>query len=206
MKTFLLLAALLATGSAWAQSTNEAIPDYTASIVAPVSSTAGWTFEATANLIANGLGCFTNVFTQNSGASSVEVGLWDQGGSLLASAAITPGSTLVNESLYETINPVYLSPGQVYYMGLFFPPDGNLNLDAALSGSFTATPDISVRGTALAASGGALLFPDEMQPPDGAIYAGPNLQYQEGVPEPASGMILLLGGLLLMARRGKQRL
>ena len=203
----LLVIALLASAAgAWAQGTAEAIPDYTASVVGPVNSTAGWTFEATANLTATELGCFTNVFAKNTDVTTVQVGLWAPDGSLLASSTVTPASTLVNESLYEAITPVVLSPGLVYHIGVFFPPDGNLSLDAALSGSYSNSPDISVRGTALAGPGAGFVSPVEMTPLDGAIYAGPNFQFQEGgVPEPASGLLLGFGALLLIVRRVTRR-
>ena len=203
MKILLLIAALAAAGSAWAQGTSEAIPDYTQSAVAPPqSATAGWTFEATTNLMALDLGCFTNVFLGNP-VTDVKVGLWASDGTLLASTDITPASTLFGHSFYEAINPVALSPGEIYHVGVFAPPDGILSLDPSIFGDFSTTPDISVRGTAVAVAGFA--FPVETQPLDGAIYADPNFRYQEGVPEPSSGLLLSLGGLLLVARRGYQR-
>jgi hypothetical protein len=205
MKNLLLIAALAASYSAWAQGGLEAIPSYNQSAIAPpLSSTAGWTFETTTNLIALDLGCFTNVFLNNPSATKVEVGLWAQDGSLLASTDVTPASTPLNHSLYEAITPVFLSPGLIYYLGVFSPPDGSLVLDASVAGDFSTTPDISVRGTALGVAG--FTFPVETQPLDGAIYAGPNFQYQEGVPEPACGLLLCFGGLLLVARRWGQPL
>lgn len=199
MKILLLIAALAAACSAWAQGNSEAIPDYNQSAVAPPqSATAGWTFEATANLMALDLGCFTNVFLNNP-VTDIKVGLWGADGSLLASTDITPASTLSGHSLYQAINPVALNPGQVYAIGVFAPPNGGLILDASIVGDFSTSPDISVVGTALAQAGFA--FPVQSQPPDGAIYAGPNFQFQEGVPEPSSALLLCLGGLLLAARR-----
>jgi hypothetical protein len=205
MKILPFIAALAITCSPWAQGASEAILDYTQSAIAPVSSTAGWTFETTANLMALDLGCFTNVFFGNPSVTDVEVGLWASDGSLLASAIIDQNSsTLFGHSLYAAITPLLLSPGEIYHLGIFALPGGNLYLDAATAGDFSPSPDISIRGTALAADGFA--FPVETQPLDGAIYAGPNLLYEGGVPEPSCGLLLCLGGLLLVARRRDQRL
>ena len=205
MKILPLIAALAMTCNAWAQGTSEAIPDYTQSAIAPVSSTAGWTFETTTNLLVLDLGCFTNVFLGNPSLTDVEVGLWAPDRSLLASTIISQNtSTAFDHALYGAITPVLLSPGQIYHIGVFALPSGNLFLDAAIAGDFSSTPDISVRGTALAVAGFA--FPVETQPPDGAIYAGPNFRYREGVPEPSSALLLCLGGWLLLARRRDQRL
>jgi len=200
MKILLLIAALVAACSAWGQGTSEAIPDYNQSaVVPPQSATAGWTFEATADLMALDLGCFTNVFLNNP-VTDIKVGLWGANGSLLASTDITPASTLFGHSFYTAIKPVTLNPGQVYYVGIFAPPNGSLVLDASVAGDFVTTPDISVRGTALSTTAG-FAFPLETQPPDGAIYAGPNFQFREGVPEPSAGLVLCVGGLLLVSRR-----
>ena len=208
-KILLLIAALAAACRAWGQGTSEAIPDYNQSVVAlPQSATAGWTFEATTNLMALDLGCFTNVFLNNP-VTDVRVGLWAPDGSLLASTDVTPASTLFGHSLYAAINPVALSPGQIYHVGIFAPPNGSLTLDASVAGDFSTTPDISVRGTALSTAAGFAFPVEVLDPsagtPDGAIYAGPNFRYQEGVPEPSAGLLLCLGGLLLVARRRAQR-
>jgi hypothetical protein len=206
MKKLLFLAALVAACSAQAQGTSEALQDYSAIGITPATSTAGWTFETTANLTATELGCFANVFANNSAATSVEVGLWAPDGTLLASTFINPGSAPFGLSLYEPIDPVFLYTGNVYHIGLFFPPDGNsYSLDASIFGSYTVAPDITVLGTALATATDKLSFPVAAVPPDKAIYAGANFQYQQGVPEPAAGLMLFLGGLLFVIRRGAWR-
>jgi hypothetical protein len=206
MKFLLSIAVLAAAGYASAQGTFEAIPDYAQDAIAPVSGTAGWTFETTTDVTATDLGCFANVFAKNLNLATVEVGLWAPGGALLASTFISPGSsTLFDNSLYGAITPVLLSPGQIYQVGIFALPDGNLSLDVSLGGSFTNTPDITVRGTALGNTG-TFAPPTEAAPVDGAIYAGANFRYVEGgVPEPSSGLLLCLGGLVLAAVRGNKR-
>jgi hypothetical protein len=206
MKLLLAIAVLAAAGSGWAQGTFEAISDYTQDAVAPINGTAGWTFQPSADLTVTDLGCFANVFSKNLNLTSVEVGLWAPGGTLLTSTFISPGSsTLFDNTLYGAITPVLLSPGQIYEVGIFALPGGNLSLDASLGGSFLIGPGITVRGTALVNTG-TFARPIEAQPIDGAIYAGPNLRYQEGgVPEPSSGLLLSLGALLLAAVRARKQ-
>ena len=85
-----------------------------------LAATAGWTFQTTNAFTVTELGCFANVFEDNPGVTSVQVGLWDDSGSLLASNSITPASTLFDQTRYESITPVSLSPGQVYHLGVYY--------------------------------------------------------------------------------------
>lgn len=201
MKSLLSIAVLAAAWSAWAQGAFEAISDYSQSASTSISGTAGWAFQPNTSLTVTNLGCFAYVF-DNLAVTSIQVGLWDHNGSLLASTSITPASILLDQTLYGSVTPVLLIPGQIYAVGVF-SPGGSFGLDASTSGSFSTTTDINVLGTA--SVDGAFAFPS-LQPLDGAIYAGPNFVYFEGgVPEPSSGLLLCLGGLLLAARRVNQR-
>ena len=118
------------------------------------------------------LGCFTNVFAENSGVTSVQVGLWDDSGSLLASNSITPASSLFDQTRYESITLVSLSPGQVYHLGVY--SSGGLGLDVA-GPSVLAAPAIQVGGLANATSGFA--YPAAVAGTAGLIYVGPNFQF-----------------------------
>jgi hypothetical protein len=121
MKFLLSLAVFAASWPAFAQGTSEAILGYSNSISGFVSTTAGWTFQSTNTLTATSLGCFANVFANNPAVTNIEVGLWAPDGSLLASNSVTPSSTLLNQTRYESITPVTLNSGQIYHLGVFIP-------------------------------------------------------------------------------------
>jgi hypothetical protein len=204
MKRLLSILALAATGViACAQGTTEAILGYTNSISSVVSSTAGWSFQPTATITVMNLGCFARVFDENPSAASIQVTLWDAGGALLRSGLITPGSTLVNNSRYESITPVALTAGAVYLLGVY--SGGSLGLavaGAAAGGTVSSSPEVQWRGMAVASSGGG--FPPETTL--SSLFVGPNFQYiRGGVPEPSSGLLLGIGAALFCARLGKRR-
>jgi len=200
MKFLLSLAIVAAGWSASGQGTSEAILGYSSSTPVFANATAGWAFQTPNYLTVTELGCFTNVFAHNPLATAIEVGLWDGSGSLLASNSITPGSMLVNQTFYGSVTPVVtLDPGTTYYLGVFYA--GGLSLDFAnvtAGDSVTSSSDIQVRGTAVSASG--FVVPSYQTSTDGSIYAGANVRYQGGVPEPSPGLLVGLGGLLLAVR------
>ncbi len=201
MKIWLSLAALVTTCTAFAQGTSQAIVDYTPAPGVSVnfnSTSAGWTFQPAVPLTVTNLGCFAYVLTNSPVA--VQVGLWAPNGSLLASSIIVPGSTLFDQTRYESITPVQVFPGQTYSVGVFY--DGNLGLEVAdsfIGGSVQASPEI-LSVTVASGSGGFTAPIPESGLPVGA-YLGPNFRYDGRVPEPSSWLLLGLGGLLLAARR-----
>ena len=200
MKKLLSLAVLAATWTACAQGTFEAIQSYVYDVSGSVTATAGWTFQTTTPLSATSLGCFADVFVNNTTVNAIQVGLWAPDGSLLASNTVTPSSTLFDQTRYVSITPVLLNPGQLYHVGIFYG-GGTLGLDipgSSIGGSVSPAPEIQLGGTAVSSSGFA--FPAEVPGTSGSIYAGPNFRYQNGVPEPSAWLLLGLGGVLLAAR------
>jgi hypothetical protein len=205
MKLILSILALAAAWTAGAQGTSEAILNYSSTASGPVSATAGWTFQTAAYINVTDLGCFADVFVNNPVVTKIQVGLWDSAGDLIASNSVSSTSTLYDQTRYESITPVLLSPGANYHIGVFYS-GGIIGLDvagASFGGSLSNSLSIQLGALALAGSG--FTSPAEQPGTTGAIYAGPNFRYSGGVPEPSSCLLLGLGGLLLAARRRSQR-
>jgi len=178
MKFLLSLVALAVTCTGLAQGTSEAILDYAGNLTASMSKTVGWTFQPTGPLTVTELGCFAKVFSDNPAITDIQVGLWQHDGSLLASNSITSGSPLFDQTRYDTITPVTLAAGQTYHLGVYYS-GGRIGYDLAgalANGSLSASPQVQVGGTAVAALGFA--FPPEVAGTAGSIYAGPNFLFQ----------------------------
>jgi hypothetical protein len=179
MRFLLSIAMLAAAWTAGAQGTSEAILGYEATIAGVFSSkTVGWTFQVATTITVTELGCVANFFPNNPAAAQIEVGLWAPDGSLLASNFITPGSTLRDQSRYESVTPLSLSTNQTYHIGVYFPGD-HFNLDTVVpiyGGSVTPAPAILLVGTAFG-SGGFASPPAEAGTAGGA-YLGPNFRFQ----------------------------
>jgi hypothetical protein len=178
MKFLCSIAALAATCTAFAQGPAEAILGYTGNIVGFFDTTAGWTFQTARIITVTELGCFAKVFDQDPAVTAIQVGLWDHNGSLLASSSVTPRSILFDQTRYESIASVALSPGQIYHLGVYYSGGGfGLDVAGAVAGGSVSTPaEITVRATALAAAGFA--FPPEETETLGSLYAGPNFRFQ----------------------------
>ena len=177
MKFLLSLAALTVTCNALAQRTSEAILSYADSISGYADTTVGWTFQTTNSFTVTDLGCFAKVFSDNPAITSVQVGLWDDSGLLLASNSITPSSMLFDETRYQPITQARFDPG-TYHLGVY-PFGGGISLDVAgpsTGGSVSAFPGFVVTGVAIATNGG-FAFPPTVPGTGGSIQAGPNFQF-----------------------------
>jgi len=196
----MLAAALTARG----QGTSQAILGYTNAISGVFNGTAGWTFQVTNAVTVTELGCLASFFfVHNTSATQVRVGLWASDESLLASSDIAPTNTLVDLSLYGSVNPVLLTPGQTYHIGAHYP-GGLFGLDVvapAVGGS--VFPSSHIVSLTAAYSPGGFTWPAMELGTLGAAYLGPNFRY---IPEPSSFAILGLGALLLAVRRGPKPL
>ena len=88
-----------------------------------VNTTVGWTFQTTNAFTVTDLGCFAKVFSDNPAITSVQVGLWDDSGVLLASNSITPASMLFDQTRYQPITPAPFDPG-TYHLGVYYSGGG----------------------------------------------------------------------------------
>ena len=193
MRFLLSLVTLTVTCTALAQGTSEAILSYAGSISGFATTTVGWTFQTTNAFTVTDLGCFAKVFSDNPAITSVQVGLWDNSGVLLASNSITPSSMLFDETRYQPITSAKFEPG-TYHLGVYYS-GGGFSLDVAgpsTGGSVSASPGYQVTGVAVANNGG---FADPSTVPGtaGSIYAGPNFRFLDQSKNPATVTNLVHG-------------
>ena len=211
MRFLLSIVVLAAAWTAGAQGTSQpAIQGYSNPLPggALVSATAGWSFQPATTITVTELGCLADFFPNNLTTAPLEVGLWDSTGLLLASTFITPGSSNINQFLYESVTPHDLNRGNTYSIGVYFS-GGTCTLDVATptinNGSVSTSPDILSLASAEGTGGFAIPTGGPDDNVRNAAFLGPNFLYSGGVPEPSSGLLLALGGLLLAARRRIRR-
>ncbi len=186
-----LIGALAGGQRCFAQGTMEAISNYSSSgTEGEVAGTAGWAFEATTPITITAVGAFTNALA-NQGGGPLAVGVWNSAGSLLASNLITVASSLAGLSRYESITPIFLEPGQTYYVGAY-SPNGITVLDV-----YDGTPPplivaSQIQITGLAAASGGFVAPTLQPGTEGDAYLGGNFQFQQGIPEPGTPGLLAL--------------
>ena len=189
---------------------NEAMLDYVGTqepgvltpIYSEISGTVGWTFQPLTDLSVTALGAFE----YNLPSGPVDVGLWDSAGDLLASSTITGGSTLVDQSRYETIAPVTLTLGQTYYLGEFSP--GGVLQSVAVNPSIppygyaTMSPEIQL-GNVAYENNSNFGFPSTLDGSTGSAIIAPNFEFQP-VPEPGAFCLIGAGALVLPAIRRRR--
>jgi Domain of unknown function (DUF4082)/PEP-CTERM motif len=199
MKLLLSIFTAAALCTAYGQGTFEAIQGYNNPTTAFWDGTVGGTFSVNSYITVTSLGCFDYLFGLNQG--TIQVGLWDSTGALIASNTVSASSTPVNQSRYQSIDPVFLDPNQIYHLGAY-STNGTIFLDIAapgLGGVVTNAPEIALGDSARIEGGFA--SPVAVPGTPGAFYLGPNFQFQDRVPEPATGLLVGLAGLLLVGFR-----
>ncbi len=203
MKHLIRIAALLgAIGYANAQGTFEAVHSASGGSItgSGTGGTIGWTFEPLTEIRVTDLGCF-QFYVQDQGA--VQVGLWTDGGTLLASNTVSATDLLVNSSVYQAVTPVVLSSNTVYRIGLH-ALSGNTPFPVANppDGAISMSSDIQLNSAVNSDSGFA--FPVNSLG-GGAMLVGPNFLYNWTIPEPSTMTLVGLGLLALVVRRMSAR-
>ena len=158
----------------------------------------GWQFTVNAPITVDGLG----VFDVNAPglAERHQVGLWDNGGTLLAQttvhslSALTPSVSNAGDWLFEDIAPIVLQPG-TYITSAFYPTSADSVIGNA---TIATTPQISFLASRASSE---IVFAQAgvyglVEP---GVFAA-NLRFRD-VPEPASLLVIGSGFAALGIRR-----
>jgi len=157
----------------------------------------GVQFRLTADIRVTALGYYDR--NQNGLSQSHPVGIYSVSSqSLLASATVGAGSSLVGLFRYESITPLDLSAGESYRLVGFHPGTGvGGDLYQIIPvGSVTIASPIVHEGNYNNLDS-MLSYPTN-GPAMTNIFFGPNFLY---VPEPSTGLLTLLAAIALAARR-----
>lgn len=199
-----LLAAVVACSlvtSTFAQGSFEGITSISPGGVSGLfDGTAGWAFQVVGGFEVVELGVFDSV-VQEAPIGPVTVGLWAENGTLLASAQVSVGSWLVNQTRYTSITPVALTGGQTYFLGAFRSTGFSMStIGPGAGGSFLTSGNIQYLGLAQNANN-TFSLPQLVAGGGSLLYAGPNFR----VPEPSSFALAGLGilGLAIFRRTRK---
>lgn len=213
MKAIVCTALLLvATHTTNAQGTFEGMLNYAgttpsggnpvfSSIYASINGPVGWTFQPATDISVSALGVFDYVLP---GQGSLQVGLWDASGTLLASQTVSAASAAVGQSHYESVTPVLLLTGETYYVAAY-SASGPLfavvvTPDISPNGFATMSPEIQL-GQVAYSSGSGFSFPGTTEGNSGYAIIAPNFEFQV-VPEPS--MLALLGVGIMGWRSARQ--
>jgi hypothetical protein len=171
--------------------------------------TLGWSFSVTSPIDVVALG----VYDENADGltNTHDVGLWDKNKTLLASITVPngTGAALEQSFRFESINPISLTVGELYYIGALYrsPSDADSVL---MSVSSWITPlEISYDSRRIGDYSSSLSFPEYAG--NGLNgYFGANFQFEAAgnstVPEPSTAIIWLVFstlGLTIGWRRRK---
>jgi len=162
----------------------------------------GWQFNVTSTVIVTALGIMD--IGSNGLTDQHIVGLWDNGGSLLAQTTITNASTVVASAyasgrwLFNDIAGQTLAPG-TYVVGAFYPTTADQVIGSATG--FTTIPQITFAASRTSTTN-SFTQPGVYGLVEPGVF-GPNFQVSAAVPEPASLSLLGVGLLgLWCGRRG----
>ncbi|MBS1830414.1 MAG: PEP-CTERM sorting domain-containing protein [Acidobacteria bacterium] len=170
----------------------------------------GWRFNVVAGggIWVTALGVFD--FDADGLVTAHPVGLWDNSGSLLASATVLAGTgsplDVNNQFRLASISSVFLAPG-TYTIGAYFAGGSDVFFRDSNVTSQTFDPAITYDSLRAAIAVSSLTFPTETFSLFGGYY-GPSFELSLtpdlDTPEPATGILLTAGLGLLLLRRQRQ--
>ncbi len=138
----------------------------------------GYRFMVNTDVAVESLGAW-NADTGGGGGldSDHEVGIWDDTMTLIASATVTPTSTVDGDFRYEAITPVILATGTLYTIGAIYTPTDDDNYISSATGLVT-DPDVTwVNAVFPAAAELGFVFPTEDSAPTSQGRFGPNFTF-----------------------------
>ncbi len=164
--------------------------------------TLGWSFSTNDAITVNALGVFDSGL--DGLATRYQVGLWDSGGVLLASATVAAGvsAPLTNQFRYATVAGVALGAGRTYTIGALIDSSADAVLFPGEVNGFSTAAEISFLESRFI--DGATLTDPTIGGGVQAGYFGPNFLFSASTnetPEPAS---LLLVAMAIAALRASQ--
>lgn len=195
---------LIACASVGAESSAVIVPPGGFDSVFPAAGTThGWRFTIENPIKVTALGLFDK---GNNGLQvSHAVGLWDEEGGLVGSVVVASGvsSPLIDRFRYADLDPVTLSPGQIYTVGFYtegFAPNDGMIVD---DGDFLMSGAIHYEGFGVSDFTDGLHIP--LMPNDGGFVHrfGANFRF-EVVPAPGTAVIPLIAGGVLVSRRRRR--
>ena len=168
----------------------------------------GWQFTVSSPILVNGLGVFD--VGANGLSESHITGLWDNGGTLLATTSVSSASTPVASAsaagdwLFNSIAPVLLAPG-TYVVGAYYATGADFVMANA---TITTAPQITFAASR-ASSNGVPAEPGVYGLVEPGVF-GPGIEIQSvsSVPDHGSTLALLCMSVagLLAWRRWQRRI
>ncbi len=153
--------------------------------------TLGDIFTPAANITVTSLGLFD--YQDNGLGEAHEVGIFNQSGTLLASALVSAGtvSPLVDHFRYAAIAPLALTAGQTYIVAALYQTSSDV-MGYANTGKVAGDPTIGLAGFAAryAIGSTAMSFPTGTILASAPFYIGPNFEFTVD-PPPASISVAL---------------
>ncbi len=166
------------------------------------NSNIGFMFQTNEAISVQALGFYD--YGQDGLGESHGVAVYDSTGALLVQATVSPSDSL--DGLFRYTNnfePINLDADTMYHL-IGYSPSSRDKVAGIFTG-VTVDPAISFGGN-LDSSGGPLRFIDKG---DGTGYDygwfGPNMKIGAPIPEPISGVFLLMGGTVLLRRKTKKK-
>ena len=156
----------------------------------------GYDLLVNETIVVTDLGCWIDT-VDGVMDSTHDVGIWDAGGNLIASALVDPLTMVVMDGFgYQSIGGVTLNAGETYTIGAMYTPDDNDWYISSATTLVTADEVTWVQSRYPTAAEMGFVFPGLTGGTFGRI--GPNFQF---VPAPGALALFGLAGLGLRRRR-----